>query len=67
MGGPKETDMAIVNLILFALAAIFAITLIVGVAFKLIGFAIVALLVVVAVAWVMRKLRGPKSEERLPR
>ena len=53
--------MAIVNLILFALAAIFAITLIVGVAFKLIGFAIVALLVVVAVAWVMRKLRGPKA------
>ena len=46
MGGPKETDMAIVNLFLFA---------------------IVALLVVVAVAWVMRKLRGPKSEERLPR
>ena len=61
MSGPKETDMAIVNLILFALAAIFAITLIVGVAFKLIGFAIVALLVVVAVAWVMRKLRGPKA------
>jgi flagellar biogenesis protein FliO len=37
------------------------------VVFKLIGFAIAALLVVVAVTWVMRKLRGSKSTERLPR
>ena len=29
--------------------------------------AIAALLVVVAVTWVMRKLRGSKSTERLPR
>jgi predicted membrane protein len=59
--------MALVYLVLFALAAIFAITLIIGAAFKLIGFAIAALLVVVGVTWVMRKLRGPKSTERLPR
>jgi membrane protein implicated in regulation of membrane protease activity len=59
--------MGIVYLILFALAAIFAISLIVGVAFKLIGFAIAALLVVVAVTWLMRKIRGPKSSERMPR
>lgn len=59
--------MGIVYLVLFALAAIFAISLIVGVVFKLIGFAIAALLVVVAVTWVMRKLRGRKSTERLPR
>ena len=59
--------MGIVYLVLFALAAIFAISLIVGAVFKLIGFAIAALLVVVAVMWVMRKLRGPKSTEHLPR
>jgi membrane protein implicated in regulation of membrane protease activity len=59
--------MGIVYLVLFALAAIFAISLIVGAVFKLIGFAIAALLVVVAVTWVMRKLRGPKPSERLPR
>lgn len=59
--------MGIVFIILFAIAAIFAISLIVGVVFNLIGYAIAALLVVVAVTWVMRKLRGPKSSERLPR
>ena len=59
--------MALVYLVLFAIAAIFAITLIIGAAFKLIGFAIAALLVVVGVTWVMRKLRGSKSTERLPR
>ena len=36
--------MGIVYLVLFALAAIFSISLIVGVVFKLIGFAIAALL-----------------------
>ena len=59
--------MGFVYLILFGLAAIFAISLIVGVVFKLIGFAIAALLVVVAVTWLMRKIRGPKASERLPR
>lgn len=54
--------MAFVYLILFVIASIFAITLIIGAAFKLIGFAIAALLVVVAVTWVMGKLRGGKSE-----
>jgi hypothetical protein len=59
--------MGIVHLVLFALAAIIAIWLIVGVVFKLIGFAIAALLVVVAVTWVMRRIRGPRPTERLPR
>ena len=59
--------MGIVYLVLFALAAIFAISLIVGVMFKLIGLAIAALLVVVAITWVMRRLRGPNPTERLPR
>ena len=59
--------MGIVYLVLFALAAIFAISLIVGVVFKLIGFAIAALLVVVGVTWVMRKIRGLNPTERWPR
>jgi predicted membrane protein len=57
----------IVYLVLFALAAIFAISLIVGVVFKLIGFAIAALLVVASLTWVMRKIRGPNPTERWPR
>jgi membrane protein implicated in regulation of membrane protease activity len=59
--------MGIVYLVLFALAAIIATWLIVGVVFKLIGFAIAALLVVVAVTWVMRRIRVPRPTERLPR
>ena len=54
--------MPFVYLILFIIASVFAITLIIGAAFKLIGFLIAAALVVVAVTWVMRKLRGNKSE-----
>jgi hypothetical protein len=57
----------IVYLVLFALAAIFAISLIVGVVFKLIGFAIAALLVVASLTWVMRKIRGLNPTERWPR
>lgn len=58
--------MPLVYLVLFLLAAGFAITLIIGAAFKLIGFAIAALLVVIGVTWLMRKMRGGGSE-RLPR
>jgi hypothetical protein len=54
--------MPFVYLILFIIASVFAITLIIGAAFKLIGFLIAAALVVVAVTWIMRKLRGDKSE-----
>ena len=56
--------MPFVYLVLFVLAAIFAITLIIGAAFKLIGFAIAALLVVVGVTWLMRKFRGPSERPR---
>jgi hypothetical protein len=59
--------MGIVYLVLFALAAIIAIWLIVGVVFKLIGFAIAALLVVASLTWVMRKIRGLNPTERWPR
>lgn len=54
--------MPFVYLILFIIASVFAITLIIGAAFKLIGFLIAAALVVVAVTWVMRKIRCDKSE-----
>ena len=40
---------------LFIVAAILVIGMIVGLAFKVIGFAIAALLVVAGVTWVMRK------------
>jgi hypothetical protein len=53
--------MQFVYLILFVVAAILAAGLIIGAAFKLIGFAIAALLVVVAVSWVMGKIRGPHT------
>lgn len=53
--------MAFIYLILFIAAAVLAIGLIVGAAFKLVGFAIAVLLVVVAVSWVMSKVRGPRT------
>lgn len=53
--------MGFVYLILFIVAAILAVGLIVGAAFKLAGFAIAALLVVVGVTWVMGKVRGPRT------
>jgi membrane protein implicated in regulation of membrane protease activity len=56
-----------VYLVLFTLAAIVAISLLVGVVFKMVGFAIAALLVVVSLTWVMRKIRGPNPTERWPR
>ena len=59
--------MAFVYLVLFILAAIFAITLIIGAAFKLAGFALAAMLFVAAGLWISRKLRGPKPPERLTR
>jgi hypothetical protein len=56
-----------VYLVLFTLAAIVAISLLVGVVFKMVGFAIAALLVVVSLTWVTRKIRGPNPTERWPR
>lgn len=53
--------MALVYLILFIAAAILAAGLIIGAAFKLVGFGIAALLVVVGVSWVMSKVRGPST------
>ena len=53
--------MPFVYFILFIAAAIMAIGLIVGVAFKLAGFALAALLVVVGVTWIMGKLRGRRA------
>jgi hypothetical protein len=59
--------MGVVYLVLFTLAAIVAISLLVGVVFKMVGFAIAALLVVVSLTWVTRKIRGPNPTERWPR
>ena len=59
--------MGVVYLVLFTLASIVAISLIVGVVFKMVGFAIAALLVVVSLTWVKRKIRGPNPTERWPR
>ena len=53
--------MAFIYLILFIAVAVLATGLIIGAAFKLIGFGIAALLVVVGVSWVMGKLRGPRT------
>lgn len=53
--------MQLVYIIVFIVAAILAAGLIIGAAFKLIGFGIAALLVVVAVSWVMNKVRGPST------
>ena len=54
---------------LFIAAAVLVIGTIVGLAFKLIGFAVAALLVVAGVTWVMRKLgrRTDVDRERLTR
>lgn len=53
--------MGFIYFILFVAAAVLAIGLIVGAAFKLIGFGIAALLVVVSVSWIMSKVRGPRT------
>lgn len=53
---------------LFIAAAVLVIGLVIGLAFKLIGFAIAALLVVAGVTWVIGKVRGGKPPtERLTR
>lgn len=59
--------MAFVYLVLFILAAIFAVTLIIGAAFKLAGFALAVALFVAAGLWIARKLRGPRPPQRLTR
>lgn len=45
-------------------AAVLVIGMIIGLAFKLIGFAVAALLVVAGVTWVMRKLGRPTDFDR---
>jgi membrane protein implicated in regulation of membrane protease activity len=45
-------------------AAVLIIGMIIGLAFKLIGFAVAALLVVAGVTWVMRKLGRPTDVDR---
>ncbi|MFT3724150.1 MAG: hypothetical protein QM773_11225 [Hyphomonadaceae bacterium] len=56
--------MGLIYAILFAALAILVIGLLVGLAFKLVGFAVAALLVVAGVSWVMRKLGRPTDIDR---
>ncbi|MDP3494006.1 MAG: hypothetical protein Q8R82_12905 [Hyphomonadaceae bacterium] len=49
---------------LFIAAAVLVIGTIVGLAFKLIGLAVAALLVVAGVTWVMGKLKRPTDVDR---
>ncbi|RYG33418.1 MAG: hypothetical protein EON93_09655 [Burkholderiales bacterium] len=54
----------LVFLFLALAAAVLIIGMIIGLAFKLIGFAVAALLVVAGVTWVMRKLGRPTDVDR---
>lgn len=53
--------MGYVYLILFVAAAVLAIGLIVGVAFKIAGFVLAALLIVIGASWLMSKMRSARS------
>jgi hypothetical protein len=53
--------MPLLVLILGLVAAGFVIALVVGIALELIGLLFMALVVVLGVSWVMRKVRGPSS------
>jgi hypothetical protein len=54
----------LVFLFLGLAAAVLVIGMIIGLAFKVIGFAVAALLVVAGVSWVMRKLGRPTDVDR---
>lgn len=56
--------MFLVYAFLFLAFAVLVIGLLVGLAFKLVGFAVAALLVVAGVSWVMRKLGRPTDVDR---
>lgn len=56
--------MFLVYLFLGLALAVMVIGMLIGLAFKLIGFAVAALLVVAGVTWVMRKLGKPTDIDR---
>lgn len=56
--------MFLVYLFLGLALAVMVIGMLIGLAFKLIGFAVAALLVVAGVSWVMRKLGKPTDIDR---
>jgi hypothetical protein len=56
--------MFLVYAFLFLAAAVLIIGMVIGLAFKLIGFAVAALLVVAGVSWIMRKLGRPTDVDR---
>jgi hypothetical protein len=59
------------KLIVFAVLALIAAALVVGIVigavFELIGYGLLALLVVAAVTFVMKKVRGPRNTLRIDR
>jgi len=50
--------MPLVSLILFVVAAVFAVVIVIGFAFKLIGFLIAAAIVVATALWISRTLKA---------
>lgn len=56
--------MLLVYLFLFLALAVLVIGMIIGLAFKLIGFAVAALVIVAGVSWLMRRLGRPRDADR---
>lgn len=56
--------MLFVYLFLFLALAVLVIGMVIGLAFKLIGFAVAALVIVAGVSWLMRRLRRPTDVDR---
>ena len=56
--------MALVYAILFVALAVLVVGLVIGLAFKLVGLAVAALLVVAGLSWIMRKLGRPTDIDR---
>lgn len=56
--------MLFVYLFLFLALAVLVIGMVIGLAFKLIGFAVAALVIVAGVSWLMRRLGRPTDVDR---
>lgn len=56
--------MLLVYLFLFLALAVLVIGMVIGLAFKLIGFAVAALVIVAGVSWLMRRLGRPTDVDR---
>ncbi len=52
--------------LLFLVLAVFVLSIVVGIVFKIVGFLIMAALVGIAGLWIWRKISGGRSERPLP-